>query len=143
MAKSQDNRPTDAELAVLRILWDRGACTVREVHEELNRGDVRYTTTLKTMQNMADKGLVTRDKSRHSHLYSPAVAETHTQRRVVRHLLDRVFGGSAGKLVITALKSGDLSGRELQEIRKLLSKKTHRTARKRGAESGTRDDRNH
>ena len=117
-------RPTEGELAILRVLWERGPSTVRTVHERLG-GTQRtgYTTTLKLMQIMAAKGLVKRDQSRMTHVYAPAIEEGPTRRRLVRDFLDRAFGGSAGKLVMQALDAGDISPEELQEIRQLLEKK--------------------
>jgi BlaI family transcriptional regulator, penicillinase repressor len=123
MASQRDTRPTDGELAILRVLWDRGPCTVRQVREALGDRGVRYTTTLKIMQNMAEKGLVLRDESRMTHVYAAAIEEGPTQRRLVGELLDRAFGGSAGKLAMAALAAGSISGEELREIRKLLKDK--------------------
>ncbi len=123
MAKQRNVRPSDGELAILRVLWDRGPSTVRQVHEALDRGDVRYTTTLKIMQNMTEKRLVARDESRGKHIYMPAVKEAPTKRRLVSDFADKAFGGSAGKLVMAALAAGDLSAGELKEIRKLLKDK--------------------
>jgi predicted transcriptional regulator len=116
-------KPTDAELAILQVLWDRGPCSVREVHEALDRGDVRYTTTLKTMQLMAEKGLADRDESRRSHVYHAAVEEHVAQRHLLRDFLDKAFGGSASRLVMHALAGNDISADELQEIRRLLKDK--------------------
>jgi predicted transcriptional regulator len=114
-------RPTDAELAILRILWERGPCTVRTVHELLEpRGEHGYTTTLKILQIMAEKGLVTRDTSARAHVYAAAAAEAETQRHLVRHLLERAFGGSAGKLVLRALAEERATPEEIAEIRRLL-----------------------
>ncbi len=116
-------RPTDAELAILQVLWRQGPSSVREVHEALDRGDVRYTTTLKIMQVMAEKGLVERDEANRSHVYSATIEEVPTQRRLLSDFLDKAFGGSAGKLVMQALAAGDLSAEELKGIRKLLKEK--------------------
>ncbi len=123
MSKQCNVRPSNGELAILRVLWDRGPSTVRQVHEALDRGDVRYTTTLKIMQNMTKKGLVTRDDSGGKHVYAPAVKEAPTKRRLLSDFADKAFGGSAGKLVLAALSAGDLSAGELREIRKLLRNK--------------------
>ena len=123
MASRRDIRPTDGELAILRVLWDRGPSTVRQVHESLGDRGVRYTTTLKIMQNMAEKGLVDRDASRMTHVYAAAIEEEPTQRRLLGEFLDRAFGGSAAKLVMQALAAGDISADELKEIRKLLKDK--------------------
>jgi predicted transcriptional regulator len=121
MKKSNLPKPTDAELFVLRVLWQRGPSTVRQVWEELNpEQGTGYTTVLKIMQIMAEKGLVKRDESARSHVYSTSISEEQTQRQVVRHLLERVFAGSAPKLVLQALSAKKASPRELAEIRKLL-----------------------
>lgn len=111
--------PTDAELAVLRVLWARGPSTVRDVQGRLE-GDAGYTTVLKHLQIMLEKGLVDRDESQRAHVYRAAVAEDATQRRLVRDLRDRAFGGSARQLVMRALSSDDVSREELAEIRRLL-----------------------
>lgn len=114
-------RPTDAELEILRVLWEHGATTVRQVHEALARTrDTGYTTTLKLMQIMADKGLVTRDESARTHIYDARVSQEHTQRQLLNDLVDRAFGGSAAELVLRALSSHRSSAAELQEIRKLI-----------------------
>lgn len=114
-------RPTDAELAILRILWDRGASTVRQVHEVLGRErPTAYTTTLKMLQIMTEKGLVRRDDTDRTHVYQARQTQEHTQRQLVRDLLDRAFGGSASQLVMQALATRRASPEELEEIRKLI-----------------------
>ena len=114
-------RPTDAELAILRILWDRGACTVRQVHDELSRErPSAYTTALKMLQIMTEKGLVRRDDSERTHVYQSRLTEEQTQRQLVRDLVDRAFGGSASKLVMQALSGRRATPEELGEIRKLI-----------------------
>ncbi len=114
-------RPTDAELAILRVLWRRGASTVKEVHDELTRrAPAAYTTTLKQLQIMAEKGLVSRDESQRAHLYTARLPEEQTQNQLVRDLLDRAFEGSASRLVLRALSSRPASAEELAEIRHLL-----------------------
>ena len=118
-------QPTPAELSILRVLWRRGKSTVRDVQEELNRdrpGDSPsgYTTVLKLMQIMTDKGLVRRDESQRTHVYEARSSEEHTQRRLVNDLLDRAFGGSAQKLVLQALSAKKASPQEIAEIRSLL-----------------------
>lgn len=116
-------RPTDAELAILRVLWRRGPSTVKQVHEELSRRSPSvYTTTLKILQIMTEKGLVTRDESQRAHLYTARLPEEETQSQIVGDLLDRVFEGSAGRLVMSALSSRPASAGELEEIRKLLDR---------------------
>jgi len=114
-------RPTDAELAILRVLWDRGPSTVREVHEALrNSQDSGYTTVLKLLQIMTEKGLVDRDASQRAHVYVSRLGEHRTQRQLLRDLVDRAFGGSPGKLVLQALSSSKASPQEMKEIRRLL-----------------------
>jgi BlaI family penicillinase repressor len=114
-------RPTDTELAILRVLWERGPSTVRQVHETLaETRDTGYTTTLKLMQIMADKGLVKRNESARTHVYSAVAGEEQTQRALVKDLVDRAFGGSAATLVLRALSAEGTSAAELREIRKLI-----------------------
>lgn len=114
-------RPTDSELAILRVLWNNGPSTVRQVHEELSQEQpTGYTTILKLMQIMFDKGLVERDEAQRAHVYRPLVSEQKTQRQLVTDLLDRAFEGSASKLVLQALASKRTSPAELREIRDLL-----------------------
>ncbi len=114
-------RPTDAELSILRVLWNRGASTVREVHESLERErSVAYTTTLKLMQIMTTKGLTTRRVEGRVHRYEASLPEAATQRHLIGDLLDRGFGGSASKLVMQALAARPASAEELAEIRQLL-----------------------
>ena len=114
-------RPTEAELEILRVLWERGPSTVRQVHESLAAArDTGYTTTLKLMQIMADKGLVTRDESSRTHIYTARMSQETTQRQLVTDLVDRAFGGSAAELVLRALSSHKTSAEELGEIRKLI-----------------------
>jgi predicted transcriptional regulator len=122
MSKStQAPRPTDAELAILRVLWERGPSTVRQVHEVLSKErPAAYTTSLKLLQIMTDKGLVRRDESDRTHIYAPRLTEEQTQRQLVRDLLDRAFGGSSMKLVMQALNTRRASAEELAEIRKLI-----------------------
>ena len=113
--------PTDAELGILQVLWRRGSSTVREVKEQLERErEVGYTTVLKLLQIMHEKGLVERDESERSHRYTAAVAETATERRLVGDLIDRGFSGSAGRLVLRALSARKASAEELSEIRRLI-----------------------
>jgi len=115
-------RPTDAELAILRVLWRRGPSTVKDVHDELDRSaPTGYTTTLKQLQIMAEKGLVTRDESQRAHLYTARLPAEQTQSQLVGDLLDRAFEGSASRLVMRALASRPASAEELAEIRQLLN----------------------
>jgi predicted transcriptional regulator len=114
-------RPTDAELAILRVLWARGPSTVREVHEALaDARDTGYTTTLKLMQIMIDKQLVVRDVSARTHVYKARWSQDRTQRQLVSDLMDRAFGGSAAELVMQALSAHPTSPDELEQIRQLI-----------------------
>jgi BlaI family penicillinase repressor len=114
-------RPTEAELEILRVLWERGPSTVRQVHESLaTQRETGYTTTLKLMQIMADKGLVTRDESSRTHIYASRVSQETTQRQLVNDLVERAFGGSATELVLRALSSHKATDDELREIRRLI-----------------------
>jgi predicted transcriptional regulator len=118
---SRTPRPTDAELAVLRVLWAQGPSTVREVHTAMSgRRTVAYTTTLKVLQVMTAKGLTVREERGLQHVYRPKHAERQMQRRLVRDLLDRAFGGSTAQFVLQALASRKTSREELDEIRRLL-----------------------
>jgi BlaI family transcriptional regulator, penicillinase repressor len=121
MARTSLARPTDAELEILRVLWRRGASTVREVQEALQQTKpTGYTTVLKLMQIMTDKGLVRRDERQRAHVYEAQRAQEQTQRQLVSDLLERVFNGSASSLVMQALASKKTSANELSEIRKIL-----------------------
>ncbi len=114
-------RPTDAELSILRVLWERGPSTVRQVHDVLTRDrPAAYTTALKLLQIMTDKGLVRRDETERTHIYHARLSEEQTQRQLVRDLLDRAFGGSATKLVMQALAARRATPEEMAEIRKLI-----------------------
>jgi predicted transcriptional regulator len=112
-------RPTDAELAILQCLWQGGPATVRQVHEALGGGGA-YTTVLKTMQIMADKGLVLRDTSQRSHIYAPVHSQATTQGSLVKDLVSRAFGGSTARLVLRALSEEPTDPDELAAIRSLL-----------------------
>ncbi|MBM3264713.1 MAG: BlaI/MecI/CopY family transcriptional regulator [candidate division Zixibacteria bacterium] len=115
--------PTDAELELLRMLWTHGPSTVREIHERINRlKPTGYTTVLKLLQIMAEKGLVFRDETHRAHLYHVQHPEADTQTRLVDQLLDRAFGGSAEKLVLRALSSKPASAEELRRIRAILDR---------------------
>lgn len=114
-------RPTEAELAILRVLWDKGPSTVRQVNDVLSESrDTGYTTTLKLMQIMAEKGLVTRDEENRTHIYTARWSQDQTQRQLVSDLVDRAFGGSAAALVLQALSAHPASARELSEIQRLI-----------------------
>ena len=113
-------KPTDAELAILTVLWSRGPSTVRQVAAAMDR-EAGYTTVLKLLQIMAEKGLVTRDESARTHIYQAAFTEDQTQQQLVTDLVERAFDGSAAKLVLQALASKKATPEELDEIRKLLN----------------------
>jgi BlaI family transcriptional regulator, penicillinase repressor len=121
MPRNPSRHPNDVELAILRVVWDRKACTVRDVHETLQpQRKTGYTSTLKMMQVMCEKGLLKRDDSQRPQIYRPAIPEEQTQKRIVRDLVQKVFGGSARKLVMQAVQSQQISREELAEIRDLL-----------------------
>jgi predicted transcriptional regulator len=123
MARPRLDRPTNAELAILRVLWERGASTVREVHEALARREpVGYTTTLKLLQIMVEKQLAGRTEEGRLHRYWAAVTEADTQRRLVADLVERAFGGSTAGLVMQALSSKPASAEELERIRDLIDR---------------------
>lgn len=112
-------RPTDAELAILQVLWEGGPATVRQVHDAMG-GKGAYTTVLKTLQIMADKGLVLRDTSQRSHVYAPVHPREETQGSLVRDLVSRAFGGSTAGLVRRALSEKPTDPEEIAAIRALL-----------------------
>jgi predicted transcriptional regulator len=114
-------KPTDAELAILCVLWERGPSTVRQVADVLGR-DTGYTTTLKLLQIMVEKRLVTRDETARTHVYAAAYSQDQTQQQLVADLAERAFRGSAGKLVLQALAAGTASAEDLAEIERLLDK---------------------
>lgn len=114
-------RPTDAELAILSVLWERGPSTVREVHDAMSAThDTGYTTVLKLLQIMTDKGLVVRDESQRAHVYTSRYGEQRTQRQLLGDLIDRAFRGSREQLVMQALSASHASAAELTAIRQLL-----------------------
>lgn len=121
MKPTSPPKPTDAELSILRVLWRRGPSAVRDVYEDLRVGqDSGYTTVLKLMQIMVEKGLVTRDESERAHIYAAVPTEEQTQRRLVSELANKAFGGSAQQLVLRALSTQKTTPEELAEIRALL-----------------------
>jgi len=120
--KQLHRKPTDAELAILRILWSRGPSTVRDVAAAMDR-ESAYTTVLKLLQIMTEKQLVVRDESARTHVYKASQTESDTQQHLIADLLNRAFDGSAAKLVMSALSSKKTSAKELAEIRKLLKSK--------------------
>lgn len=114
-------KPTESELEILNILWEKGEATVREVHEELlKHKDAGYTTTLKLMQIMFEKGIVSRDDSSKTHIYVPAITREKTQEHLVGKMINSLFAGSPGQLVMQALGNHQASPEELDEIQKLL-----------------------
>src|SRR5215472_17538132 len=114
-------RPTDAELEILTVLWSRGPSTVRDVHETiLQRKSAQYTTVLKLLQIMAEKGLVRRDEKQRAHVYAASRAPEWTQRQLAGDLMQRAFNGSAKNLILGALSSRRASKQELEEIRRML-----------------------
>jgi BlaI family transcriptional regulator, penicillinase repressor len=120
--------PTEAELEILRVLWERGASTVREVHDAIERlKPVGYTTVLKQMQVMHRKGLLSRSERFRSHLYEPLQSRTHTQRLIAGSLLRQLFDGSARGLLQSALASRKVEATEIDEIRELLKEYERRT----------------
>ena len=122
MRKRATSRPTDAELEILNVLWQRGAATVRDVHQQIvkSRPAMGYTTVLKLMQIMAEKGLVRRDERQRAHVYEARLAREQTQRQLIGDLLERAFDGSATKLVMQALSAKKASAKELSTIREML-----------------------
>ena len=114
-------KPTESELEILQVLWDRGQASVRDVHEELLKSkEAGYTTTLKLMQIMHEKGLVKRDDSIKTHIYQAAVSKEKTQKHLLGKMIDTLFGGSPTQLVMQALGNHKASEMELEEIQKLL-----------------------
>ena len=126
-------RPTDGELEILAVLWDLGACTVRQVHDVITQTrDISYTTTLKLLQIMHEKGAVVRDDARKPHIYQAVASEALTQKRLVSDLLRRAFGGSAEKLV-AALTATRIAPAEMKQIRELLDHAENRDTATDGA----------
>ncbi|HEV2446391.1 MAG TPA: BlaI/MecI/CopY family transcriptional regulator [Candidatus Sulfopaludibacter sp.] len=118
---NQPPRPTDVELEILTVLWSRGPSTVREVHEDIaRRKPAQYTTILKMLQIMAEKGLVRRDEKERAHVYEAARPREWTQRQLAGDLLQRAFAGSAASLLMGALSARKASRKELAELRKML-----------------------
>ena len=119
--KTSPLKPTEKELAILQVLWKKGPSTVREINEVLSKDNhVGYTTTLKLMQIMFDKGILTRERNGKTHIYSAELTQENTQRRLLDKLLEGAFEGSAMKLVMQALGNGKSSKAELEEIRKYI-----------------------
>jgi BlaI family penicillinase repressor len=115
-------KPTESELEILQVLWEKGTASVREVHEELAKSkDVGYTTTLKLMQIMFEKGLVKRDATFKTHIYEPQVSRDKTQKHLLNKMIDTLFGGSPTQLVLQALGNHKASDEELEAIQQLLN----------------------
>ena len=116
-------KPTESELEIMQVLWRKGPLTVREVNEVLNiERRVGYTTTLKMMQIMTDKGMLNRDTSKRSHIYSPTVKPEAVRSGILDHIVKTVFQGSTSNLVLQALGNRDVSREEMEEIRELIDK---------------------
>lgn len=122
MAMEKPNKPTDSELEILSVLWDRSNASVREVHEELTKiKDSGYTTTLKLMQIMYEKGLVTRDDSRKVHVYAPLISRENARKQFVGRMINNLFSGSSAALALQALGHAEISKTELEEIQELIN----------------------
>ena len=115
-------KPTEGEMEILQVLWQKGNCTVREVHEDLDKQNSGYTTTLKLMQIMLEKGLVDRDTSAKTHIYRALVNQEKTQQQMVNKMIDNVFNGSAARLVMQALGNQTTSQEEIDLIKAYLDK---------------------
>lgn len=123
----KQTKPTESELEILKILWSKQQATVREVHELLSlHKDSGYTTTLKLMQIMFEKGLVKRDDSNKTHIYIPNISQTNTQQQFMGKMIDTLFGGSSSKLVMQALGNHKASDEELEQIQQLLNQLKHK-----------------
>lgn len=122
MTLIKNTKPTESELEILQVLWNEKAATVRTVHEELLKTkDAGYTTTLKLMQIMFEKGLVTRDSSSKTHIYQPAVTREDTQQQFLNKMINSLFAGSSSDLVLQALGGHDASNEELEKIQQLIN----------------------
>ncbi|SEV90100.1 Predicted transcriptional regulator [Chitinophaga sp. YR573] len=122
MSTAKQTKPTESELEILGILWDKGASTVREVHEILEKTkDAGYTTTLKLMQIMHEKNLLTRDTTSKTHIYEAAISQESTQQQLLNKMIDTVFNGSASQLVLQALGNHRSSKEELEKIKQYLN----------------------
>ena len=126
--EKSDPQPTHSELAILQILWKRGPSTVREVHDQLaEEKDIRYTTTLKTMQVMHTRGFIRREVEGQKHVYYAAIAEEDTQTALLDTFLQRTFGGSALQLVMKALGNYDADEEELNQLKEMIRQKENKT----------------
>jgi BlaI family transcriptional regulator, penicillinase repressor len=125
---TKHNKPTESELEILNILWDKGPSTVRDVHEVLAESkEAGYTTSLKLMQIMFDKGLLKRDASAKTHIYEAAVSQEQTQGQMLKKMIDTVFNGSASRMVMQALGNHKASAAELDEIKQYLESMEKKT----------------
>jgi BlaI family penicillinase repressor len=113
-------KPTEGEMEILQVLWQKGNATVREVHEALNKKDSGYTTTLKLMQILHEKGMVERDTNQKTHIYKALVSQDKTEKQLVNKMIDNVFNGSAARLVMQALGNHTASADEIDEIKRYL-----------------------
>ena len=121
MLKNKILKPTEGELEILSVLWERGTATVREVHDELCKTkEAGYTTTLKLMQIMFEKNLVSRDTSNKTHIYKPVVTREKTQKQFVNKMINSLFAGSSAELVMHALGGHQASNDELEKIQTLI-----------------------
>ena len=116
----QNIKPTEGEMEILQVLWQKGNASVREVHEALNKKDSGYTTTLKLMQILHEKGMVERDTNQKTHIYKALVSQDKTEKHLVNKMIDSVFNGSAARLVMQALGNHKASADEIDEIKKYL-----------------------
>jgi len=127
MASANNNKPTESELEILQILWEKGDCTVRDVHEILTKNkEAGYTTTLKLMQIMHEKGLVERDTTSKTHIYKALASQKKTQEHLLTKLIDNAFNGSAARLVMQALGNHQSSKDEIEAIKKYLNELDHK-----------------
>ncbi|KQM67125.1 transcriptional regulator [Pedobacter sp. Leaf216] len=117
---NQNIKPTEGEMEILQVLWQKGNATVREVHEALNKKDSGYTTTLKLMQILHEKGMVERDTNQKTHIYKALISQDKTEKQLVTKMIDNVFNGSAARLVMQALGNHSASADEIDEIKKYL-----------------------
>jgi predicted transcriptional regulator len=123
MARRPSPNPTEVELRILSVLWERGPSTVREVHDALrDERETGYSTTLKMMQVMVEKGLLLKDDERRPQVYRPAITQEQAQTQFVDDMIQRVFGGAADKLILRAVSSSHVSRQDLEQIRELLKK---------------------
>ena len=127
MSVNKNTKPTESELEILKVLWEKETASVRVVHEELLKTkDAGYTTTLKLMQIMHDKGLVTRDVGNKIHIYTPAVSREKTQKQFLNRMINTLFAGSSANLVLQALGGHQASDAELNKIQKLITDLKHK-----------------